>query len=351
MADHINASFKILHIQPNSVFQGLPVILQKLLVNTFPGSGPLPKFLSNKGDSMEGQYPNVLITSGRDAVAGALALKSKFRQSIFSVYLGFPDVPFINFDHVILPKHEAATKLAKLGPLSSQKNYTTTMAPSMSLGQQDDESMNRRLSACVSPAFHQSKSPMTAFVVGKHHHHCRWYPEDAALVADNIERIIKNLDHRVLLVYTDKTVPKVKETIDSSLNKRMVVSSQLAVCDLSKIENVKEKCDTYDAILQASDQAVLTADLDYLVMEAVVKRKPVYIAFQDRCSSHLLQIHRWLRESHLTRKLRLDRMRNTMPADGTDVYSYLGNHKPWADGKKALNIDADWRKADEVFEE
>jgi hypothetical protein len=57
----------------------------------------------------------------------------------------------------------------------------------MSLGQQDDESMNRRLSACVSPAFHQSKSPMTAFVVGKHHHHCRWYPEDAALVADNIE--------------------------------------------------------------------------------------------------------------------------------------------------------------------
>jgi hypothetical protein len=60
MADHVNASFKILHIQPNSgtigqtstvvgclmqspndlsVFQGLPVILQKLLVNTFPGSG------------------------------------------------------------------------------------------------------------------------------------------------------------------------------------------------------------------------------------------------------------------------------------------------------------------------
>jgi hypothetical protein len=66
------------------------------------------------------------------------------------VYLGFPDIPFINFNHIILPKHEAATKLgemsptnmedtlisklfliylalAKLGPLSSQKNYTTTM--------------------------------------------------------------------------------------------------------------------------------------------------------------------------------------------------------------------------------
>lgn len=44
-------------------------------------------------------------------------------------------------------------------------------------------------------------------------------------------------------------------------------------------------------------------------------------------------------------------MRSNHSIDDTDVYSYLGNHKPWADGRKALNIDADWRKADEVFEQ
>jgi hypothetical protein len=81
-----------------------------------------------------------------------------------------------------------------------------------------------------------------------------------------------------------------------------------------------------------------------------IHRKQVYIAFQDRCSSHLLQIHRWLRNSHLTRKLRLNRGRDTSELDDTDAYSYLGNHKPWGDGRKALNIDVDWRKAEEIFE-
>lgn len=97
------------------------------------------------------------------------------------------------------------------------------------------------------------------------------------------------------MIYTDKTVPKVsnvlnferiaesfkltltyckvKETINSSLSKYLDESSHLALCDLSQIEDLKEKCETYDALVQASEQAVLTADLDYLVMEAVVKRQ------------------------------------------------------------------------------
>ncbi|KAH8549335.1 hypothetical protein BGW37DRAFT_114669 [Umbelopsis sp. PMI_123] len=254
MADLIHAKFKILQIKPNGVFQGLPVILQKLLVETFPGSrkqGHLPSYLSNNGENVDGTQPDILITAGRDAIAGALSIKAKDRQGIFSVYLGFPDIPFINFDHVILSKHEAATKLAKLGPLSSQKNYTAIAAPPLHLVQQDE--------------------------VGKHHHHCRWYPEDASLVADNIQRIIDNLGHRVVLVYTDKTEQKVKDNIGNSLKKYLDESSQLASCDLSTIENTKEKCDTYDALVQASNQSILTADLDYLVLEAVVRRCIIFI--------------------------------------------------------------------------
>jgi hypothetical protein len=57
----------------------------------------------------------------------------------------------------------------------------------MSLEQQDENSVNRRLSALTSSAFQAQNTPITAFVIGKHHHHCRWYPEDAALIADNIE--------------------------------------------------------------------------------------------------------------------------------------------------------------------
>ncbi|KAI9284698.1 hypothetical protein BC943DRAFT_58968 [Umbelopsis sp. AD052] len=202
MADLIHAPFKVLQIKPNGVFQGLPVIIQKLLVETFPGSrqpGQLPSFLGNKGENLDGTHPDILITCGRDAIAGALSIKAKDRKSLFSVYLGFPDIPFINFDHVILSKHEAASKLAKLGPLSSQKNYTTIS---------DEASLTQRLATLASPEFLMTESPITTYVVGKHHHHCRWYPEDANLVADNIERIMNNLGHRVVLIYTDKTEQK-----------------------------------------------------------------------------------------------------------------------------------------------
>lgn len=32
---------------------------------------------------------------------------------IFIVYVGYPEIPFINFDQVILPKYEANVKMGK----------------------------------------------------------------------------------------------------------------------------------------------------------------------------------------------------------------------------------------------
>jgi hypothetical protein len=64
----------------------------------------------------------------------------------------------------------------------------------------------------------------------------------------------------------------VKDTIDNSLKKHLEGSTHLARCDLSTVEDAKEKCQTYDALMQAGSQIILTADLDYLVLEAVVKR-------------------------------------------------------------------------------
>jgi hypothetical protein len=57
----------------------------------------------------------------------------------------------------------------------------------MNLGQQDEASVTRQLATLASPEFLNNESPITTYVVGRHHHHCRWYPEDASLVADNIE--------------------------------------------------------------------------------------------------------------------------------------------------------------------
>lgn len=65
----------------------------------------------------------------------------------------------------------------------------------------------------------------------------------------------------------------------------------------------------------------------------------MYVAFGDRCRSHLLHFHRWAREKHITRKLRLDRSRSSsLRQPYHDPYSYLGEHPAWADGQKVLRV-------------
>lgn len=46
--------------------------------------GQLPSFLANKGENLDGTHPDILITCGRDAIAGALSIKVKDRKSLFS---------------------------------------------------------------------------------------------------------------------------------------------------------------------------------------------------------------------------------------------------------------------------
>jgi hypothetical protein len=65
------------------------------------------------------------------------------------------------------------------------------------------------------------------------------------------------------------------------------------------------------------------------------KSKPVYIAFGGHGRSYLAHFHRFLSDHHLTRKLRLDRVKKS---NSQDPYSYLGTHPAWGDAKKALQI-------------
>jgi mitochondrial fission protein ELM1 len=77
--------------------------------------------------------PDYIIASGQDAIP-ALVHLSKANEKIFSgklehvnrenrneilicskktVYLGYPNIPFINFDQVVLPKYEANSRMGK----------------------------------------------------------------------------------------------------------------------------------------------------------------------------------------------------------------------------------------------
>jgi mitochondrial fission protein ELM1 len=76
-------------------------------------------------DEQDTSIPDYIISSGAEAIPACLHY-SKQNAKCFSVYVGYPSIPFINFDQVILPKYEANAKMAALGPLAKQKNGIIT---------------------------------------------------------------------------------------------------------------------------------------------------------------------------------------------------------------------------------
>ncbi|KAG0183363.1 hypothetical protein DFQ28_008855 [Apophysomyces sp. BC1034] len=313
-------------------FQILPSIFQKYVVKWSAAGRGKPWYLETPDkDSLDGPSPDYVVCSGSRTVSACLhIMKSNASRKMFSVFAGYPDLPFINFDQVILPKYEANAKLAKLGPLARQNNCIITNTPLLG------SAPVKAIPSGNLQAFTDSSPNLTAVVIGGHAPQCRWYSEDAASLADTMRRMVSHLDTRLAIVFTDRTSPLVKEAIRKGVES---INNSVEIWDFTNTEaTTAEKLDIYESIIQNAKRVILTADLDYATAHAASNRKPVYIAFGGRCRSYLLHFQRWARESRLTRKLRLDRTPRLQP--DVDPYSYLGKHLPWADGWRVLEVDS-----------
>lgn len=60
-------------------------------------------------DTLAPPWPDLLVTSGRQAVGLALAIKRKSGGRTFCVHIQNPGVPFFRFDLVVLPRHDRKT--------------------------------------------------------------------------------------------------------------------------------------------------------------------------------------------------------------------------------------------------
>ncbi|OBZ81024.1 hypothetical protein A0J61_10928 [Choanephora cucurbitarum] len=310
-------------IVASKTLQFLPPILQKYMVDWNKTSKDrLPWYLSSPDplDLAREDRPDYIVASGQDAVPACLYLSRLNPHKGFSIYLGYPNIPFIHFDQVILPKYEANAKMAALGPLARQRNGIILPAPLL------DTAPSSLTSTGV---------PFTDYstvVVGGHSPHCRWYSEDAVHLAENIKRMIHHLDDRVVIVYTDRTPQLVKDKMAHVLSKE---TESVFMWDSTHAVSAMHKLNIYEGILHASKRVILTADLDYASAHAASRNKPIYTVFGGQCRSYLNHFHRWLLDSRLARKLRLDRTRSTKHQD---PYSYLGTHPAWGNPAQVFQI-------------
>ncbi|KAG2217361.1 hypothetical protein INT45_012231, partial [Circinella minor] len=326
--------------------QVFPPIVQKYLVDWFLSShsnqskkikesNKLPWYLTLKEGEWNDPKPDFVVCSAPDAIPACLSV-TKNNPFTYSIYVGYPNIPFLYFDQVVLPKYEMDAKLAKLGPFySKQKNSIATQVPLLDLEKRENENS---LNDILPSSFLDTNNKMMTFIIGGYSPQCRWYSEDATLIVDNIQRIVKKLNTKVAVVFTEKTTPEVKEKIrklcDDATNSVIIWDSMIDT------ETSLKRAQIYSSIIDKATRVVVTADLDYSVAHAAAKRKPVYIVFGDRCRQHLSRFHRWARENRITRKLRLDRGRGASQKQqhhAYDPFSYLGNHGPWADGLKLVD--------------
>ncbi|KAI8981661.1 hypothetical protein BDF20DRAFT_862552 [Mycotypha africana] len=182
----------------NKKLELLPVILQKYFIDwqlskykKLEFTDKLPWFLTSSSDNQEENnvlnstsIPAFIITSGHRSIPACLYYTNLFKrinekqQPVTSVYVGYPNLPFIHFDQVVLPKYEANGKMAHLGPLARQKNGIIAPAP---LVDNSPAIINNQLLKQI------PFGRFTSVIVGGHSPFCRWYSEDAVMLTDNIK--------------------------------------------------------------------------------------------------------------------------------------------------------------------
>ncbi|KAK4520661.1 uncharacterized protein ATC70_006539 [Mucor velutinosus] len=326
---------KVKTVVASKKLQMFPAIIQKYLIEYSASKhkgtlSKLPWYLTAKDESFDEAKPDYVITSGQDAVPACLYLTNADQnKKCFSVYVGYPNIPFINFDQVVLPKYEANAKMAALGPLARQKNGIITPAPLLDTTPTTYKQLDQMIPATFSQGF-------TTVVVGGHSPNCRWYSEDAVNLADNIKRMVKNLNDKVVVVYTDRTPPLVKDKMNKRFAELDNTQASVITWDSTLEPSTMNKLTSYENIIHFSQRVVLTADLDYACAHAISKGKPVYVTFGGQCRSYLSHFYRWIYDAHLARKLRLERHNHRSTVE--DAYSYLGNHVTWGNAAKVFQM-------------
>ncbi|KAI8143653.1 mitochondrial fission protein ELM1-like protein [Fennellomyces sp. T-0311] len=250
--------------------QLFPAIVQKYLVDWFlqrkRDDNKLPWYLTLKEGEWAGPQPDFAICSAHDSIPACLAV-AKNNPATYSVYVGYPNIPFIHFDQVVLPKYEMEGRLAKLGPFySKQKNCIATETPLLDL----DKGQARHLEQILPSSFNHSPHNITAVVIGGHTPQCRWYSEDASSLADNMQRMVKKLHAKVIVVFTERTSEEAKKKI------RQVQShhaDSIVLWDaMVDTETSLARAQVYQSIIDKASRVVITADLDYAVAHAAGKR-------------------------------------------------------------------------------
>ncbi len=226
-------------------------------------------------DSLEPPWPDLLISSGRQAVAPALAVRKAGAGGTFTVHIQNPAVDPARFDVVVTPRHDrlrAPNVIVTTGGL----NRVT----------------ERRLAAAAerfAPRLERLPRPLVAVILGGNSKAYRFTRETARRLGERLAQLSRRGDVGLLVTASRRTDAKIVEIVRQALAERPV-----EIWD-GNGEN------PYFGFLALADAFVVTGDSVNMVCEAATTGKPVHIVELEGGSAKFRRFHETLREAGITR--------------------------------------------------
>lgn len=196
---------------------------------------------------LEGPWPDILITSGRKAIAASRYIKKNSGGKTFTVHIQDPRIPPNNFDLVAVPEHD---------PTRGHNVIVTTATPNMIT--------TEKLAAgkAAFPQFADMPGPRIAVLIGGNSQAYTFEKHQAEKLASDL----KAIDGSLLITTSRRTGEENERIIRETLKDR----PNTYIWDGGS-EN------PYFGILGWADVILVTADSTSMISEAGTTGKPVYI--------------------------------------------------------------------------
>ncbi len=244
--------YKIINISYN-FFSFLPnFILKFFLLN-------LSKKTRNDLNGFD-YYPKVAISAGRRAATILLHIKKQSQNKTKIIQIMNPEINFLQFDFIILPKHDKIKK--------QESNIIQTIG---SLSKVNDKVIEEECKKHEKEFVNITKTKI-ALLLGGSSKHTKFEVSSALLLAKNISRIAKNMNSVLLVTNSRRTSDEISEIMKKNLD-----------CEFKFFDykNIKKEENPYLAIIGFSDFLIASGDSVSMISEGCSTGKSVYI-FDDK---------------------------------------------------------------------
>ena len=240
----------------------------RLIPNPLAAIGP-------ERDSLEPPWPDLLISSGRQAIAPAMAIREASAGGTFTVHIQNPIVDPARFDLVVAPRHdrlEAPNVIVTTGGLNRVTEGRLAAA-----------------AARYGPRFEALPRPLVAVILGGSNKVYRFTRETARHLGERLARLSQSEGVGLLVTASRRTDPRIVTVLRAALNG----------CPAEIWDGEGEN--PYLGYLALADAFVVTGDSVNMVCEAATTGKPVYVVALKGGSAKFTRFHQALRDAGVTR--------------------------------------------------